>query len=1046
MSQECVEKKKAAAATELIRIDTGKKLSLEEAKAKLSDAKGPRYWRSLHELADTPEFRRLLDDEFPSHASVLDEVSRRDFMKVAAAGLALAGLSACTKQPAEAIIPFVRQPENMVLGKPAYFATAMPSSTGAIPLLARSNEGRPTKVEGNPNHPASMGATDLFAQTSVLGLYDPDRSQTIQQLGEVRPWGSFLGAVRAPLVAQKSLQGAGIRFLTETVISPTMAAQMRDLLKAYPQAKWYQYDPVNRDAFRAGMMMAFGQPVNAVYKMEAADVIVSLDADFLSSGYPGFVRYAREFASRRKVQNDGRGKSPRGMNRFYMIESTPTNTGGKADHRLPLRASEIENFARALATAVGVGGAGGTVEGVDARFVNAMAKDLQAHKGASLVIAGEGQPAAVHALAAAMNQALGNAGKTVIYTDPIETNPVDQAAGLKELVGEMWAGKVDMLVMVGGNPVYNAPADLDFAGAMNKVPMRMHLGLYFDETSWLCHWHVPMAHYLESWSDTRAYDGTVSIVQPLIAPLYDGKSVHDFLTAFTDSPGTSGYDALRTYWKAQHTGLDFETWWRKALHDGFIADSALPEKQVTVKANDFGPAAKPVPHGQYEVIFRPDPHVWDGRFANNGFLQEMARPLSKLTWDNAVLMSPQTAKKLGLNSDSVASYTETADTDSPPRVNEGDTELVTVKFNGREITAACWVVPGHPDDSITLPLGFGRSRVGRVGNGAGVSVYPLRTTATMLFGGAADIRGTGDRTQLAVTQHHQTMAGRDLVRSGDLAEYEHDPKSIHKGEEEPPKNLTMYPNYDYSEGYAWGMTIDVNSCIGCNACVAACYAENNIPVVGKEQVIKQREMHWIRVDTYYEGAPENPRTYFQPVPCMQCEDAPCEPVCPVGATVHSSEGLNDQVYNRCVGTRYCSNNCPYKVRRFNFLLFQDWDTPQLKMLRNPDVTVRSRGVMEKCTYCVQRINRGRIAAEEADRPVQDGDIQTACQQACPADAIVFGNINDKGARVTALKAEHRNYSLLGELNTRPRTTYLAAIRNPNPELEPAGEKKGTHGA
>jgi len=1042
MSQDCIEKKKAAAEAELVRIDTGKKLSLADARAQLDAAKGPRYWRSLHELADTPEFRRLIEDEFPRHASVLDDVSRRDFVKVAAAGLALAGLSACTKQPAEAIIPFVRQPESMLPGKPTYFATAMPFATGAFPLVARSNEGRPTKVEGNPNHPASLGGSDSFAQASVLGLYDPDRSQTIQQLGEVRPWGEFLGAIRQPLVAQKAIGGAGIRFLTETVLSPTMAQQMRDLLKLYPQAKWFQYDPVNRDPFRAGMVAAFGQPVNATYKLEAADVIVALDADFLSAGYPGFHRYTRDFASRRKVQNDTRGKSSRGMNRLYAIESSPSSTGSKADHRLPMRASEIESLARALAGALGVS-AGGTVGGVEAKFVQAVAKDLQAHKGASLVIAGEGQPAAVHALAAAINQALGNVGKTVVYTDPVEAEPVDQLAGLKELVGEMWAGKVDMLILVGGNPVYNAPADLNFASAMEKVPLRAHLGLYFDETSWLCHWHVPQSHYLESWSDTRAYDGTVSIVQPLIAPLYDSKTAHDFLTAFTDSPGVSGYDVLRNYWKAQYKGADFETWWRKALHDGFIADSALPEKQVAAKPN-FPASAAPVPKGQIEVIFRPDPTVWDGRYANIGFLQELPKPLTKITWENAVLMSPTTAKRLGLETDSTAQYQMTAgeQREVVPKADEGETQVVSVKYAGRELTGPVWVVPGHPDDAITLHLGYGRNRAGRLANGMGFNAYQVRTSNALLFGGAAEVRGLEQRTQLAVTQHHQTMAGRRLVRSADLDEFERDPKVLHEGEEMPPRDLTLYPNYDYSQGYAWGMTIDVNSCVGCNACVVACDVENNIAVVGKEQVIRQREMHWLRVDTYYEGTPENPRAHFQPVPCMQCEDAPCEPVCPVGATVHSSEGLNDMVYNRCVGTRYCSNNCPWKVRRFNFLLFQDWDTPQLKMMRNPDVTVRSRGVMEKCTYCVQRINRGRITAEEQDRSVQDGDIQTACQQACPADAIVFGNINDKGARVLALKQEERNYALLGELNTRPRTTYLGAIRNPNPELMGESEKHG----
>ena len=1045
MSAECHEKKQAAEAAELVKIDTGKKLSLDEAREKLAGQSGPRYWRSLHELAETPEFRRLLDDEFPRHASVLDDVSRRDFMKVAGAGLALAGLSACTKQPAEQIIPFVRQPENMLPGKPTYFATAMPFPTGAFPLLAKSNEGRPTKVEGNPQHPASLGGSDPYAQASVLGLYDPDRSQTIQNLGEVRPWGEFLGAVRQPLVAQKSLQGAGIRFLTETVISPTMAQQMRDLLKMYPQAKWYQYDPVNRDELWRGTKQAFGQPAQPVYKLEAADVIVSLDADFLSAGVPGFHRYAREFASRRKVQHDERGKSQRGMNRLYVIESTPSNTGGKADHRLTKKASEIEKVARALAGAVGAGGGGASD-----KFLQALAKDLSAHRGSSVVIAGENQSAAVHALAAQMNQALGNVGKTVVYTDPIEANPVDQMAGIRELVGEMWAGKVDMLVIVGGNPVYNAPGDLDFAGAIRKVPRVFRLGLYFDETSWLSHWHVPMAHYLESWSDTRAYDGTVSIVQPLIAPLYDGKTAHEFLQAFTDAPGIPGYETLRNYWKSQHGGADFEMWWRKALYDGFIEGSALPEKQLSAKGSAGEDAratagGTPALQGKLEVIFRPDPSTYDGRFANNGWLQELPKPMTKMTWDNAVLMSPATAKALSLFSDSTGSYEDPGGGKTPVGPDsEGFTDVVVVKYQGKEIKGAVWTVPGHPDDAITLTLGYGRTRGGRVADGAGYDAYQLRRSDAPLFAAGAEIRATGERTQLAVTQHHQTMAGRDLVRAATLAEYEHEPKVIHEMGEEPAQDMTLYPAWHY-EGYAWGMSIDVNSCVGCNACVVACDAENNIPVVGKEQVIREREMHWLRVDTYYEGEPESPRAYFQPVPCMQCENAPCEPVCPVGATVHSSEGLNDMVYNRCVGTRYCSNNCPYKVRRFNFLLYQDWTTPQLKMLRNPDVTVRSRGVMEKCTYCVQRINRGRIAAEREDRKVQDGEIQTACQQACPADAIIFGNINDSAARVTALKKEHRNYGLLAELNTRPRTTYLAAIRNPNPELEPATEKKGSHG-
>jgi len=1044
MSAECKEKREAAERLELVRIDTGEKLSLEDARARLAGKTGPQYWRSLHELADTPAFRRLLDDEFPRHASVLDEVSRRDFMKVAAAGLALAGLTACTKQPPENIVPFVRQPENMLPGQPTYFATAMPFPTGAFPLLAKSNEGRPTKVEGNPKHPASLGGSDSFAQASVLGLYDPDRSQTIQHLGEVRPWGAFLGAVRQPLVAQKSLGGAGIRFLTETVLSPTMASQLRELLQLYPQAKWHQWDPVNRDAQRAGMLAAFGQPAQPLYKLEAADVIVALDADFLSAGFPGFHRYAREFAARRKVQRDGRGKSPRGVNRLYVIESTPTPTGGKADHRLPKRASEVAEFARQLMGAVG----GAQPSGPDAKFLRALAKDLQAHRGSSLIIAGEHQSAEVHQLAAVMNEMLGNVGKTVVYTDSIEANPVDQAQSIRELAADMKAGKVDVLAIVGGNPVYNAPADLDFPGAIRKVPLVARLGLYFDETSWLSHWHIPQAHYLESWSDTRAYDGNVSIVQPLIAPLYDGKTEHEFLTAFTDSPGITGYETLRNYWKTQHPGTDFEMWWRKSLNEGFIAGTALPEKQLKPSAGADARATAggtPALQGKLEVIFRPDPSVYDGRFANNGWLQECPKPLTKLTWDNAVLMSPATAKKLGIFSDSAGAYEDGGGEIPVGPDSEGFTEYVTVRVGGAELVAPVWTVPGHPDDSITLTLGYGRNRVGRVGDGAGYNACKLRTTAAALFASGAEVRPTGRRTQMAVTQHHQTMAGRNVVRAATLAEFERHPEIIHEMGHEPPPDQSLYPAWKY-EGYAWGMSIDVNSCVGCNACVVACDAENNIPVVGKEQVIKEREMHWLRVDTYYEGPPENPRAYFQPLPCMQCELAPCEPVCPVGATVHSSEGLNDMVYNRCIGTRYCSNNCPYKVRRFNFLLYQDWSTPQLKMLRNPDVTVRSRGVMEKCTYCVQRINRGRVAAEREGRKVQDGEIQTACQQACPADAIIFGNINDSAARVTALKKEHRDYGLLAELNTRPRTTYLAAIRNPNPELEPApAPRKGSHG-
>ncbi|HSA92866.1 MAG TPA: TAT-variant-translocated molybdopterin oxidoreductase [Terriglobales bacterium] len=987
-----------------------KPLELAEVRARLQAARGPLYWRSLEELAATPEFHDLLHREFPRHATEWDDtVSRRRFLEVMAASLALAGLSGCTRQPTETIVPYVRQPEEIVPGKPLFYATAMTLSGVALPLLAESHMGRPIKLEGNPEHPASLGATDIYAQASILGLYDPDRSQTLLHLGEVRPWTSFLGSMRGPMAIQKTTGGAGLRILTETVSSPTLAWQIASLLKDFPNAKWHQYEPVNRDNAHKGAVAAFGQMVDAQYRFDNADVIVSLDADFLSSGYPGFVRYARDFAKRRKLEG-GNTK----MSRLYAVESTPTNTGAAADHRVAIRAFEVKDFAHALATALGI--QSGTVPAKREKWISAIASDLQAHHGASLVIAGEGQPPVVHALAHAINESLGNVGHTVIYTDPLEASPVMQADSLRELVRDMEAGKVDLLVVLGGNPVFNSPVDIDFAKHLHKVGLRVHLGLYHDETAALCHWHVPETHYLESWGDARAYDGMVSIVQPLIAPLYDGKTSHEVLAALTDRPDRSAYEIVREYWKTQHTGADFELWWRRSLHDGWIAGTAFGERSVKHRLAGFEPLESSAPMG-LELGFRPDPSVYDGRFAGNGWLQELPKPLTKLTWENAAFLSPKTAEAKGLKT--------------------GD--VVELDFEGRRAQAPVFILPGQPEDSVCVHLGYGRHRAGRVGSNIGFNAYALRTSGSSWFGGNLRIEPAREHHELSVTHGHWNMEGRDLVRASTLPEYVENPHVAHERHEEPAPGLTLYPGHKY-EGNAWGMAIDLNSCIGCNACVMACQSENNIPVVGREQVMRQREMHWIRIDRYFEGSLDDPQIYFQPVPCMQCENAPCEPVCPVGATVHSSEGLNDQVYNRCVGTRYCANNCPYKVRRFNFLLYQDFETPSLKLMRNPDVTVRSRGVMEKCTYCVQRINAARITAEKEDRPIQDGEVQTACQQACPAGAIIFGNINDKNSRVARLKQEARNYGLLAELNTRPRTTYLAAVRNPNPALA-AAEKK-----
>jgi Fe-S-cluster-containing dehydrogenase component len=741
----------------------------------------------------------------------------------------------------------------------------------------------------------------------------------------------------------------------------------------------------------------------------------------LYAGFPGNTRYIRDFASRRNPDSGN-------MNRLYVIESTPSSTGLKADHRLPVKASEIGN----LAASIHMGLQGLT--GGDSKVVSALVRDLLSHKGSSIVIAGDHQPPAVHSYAHGINQELGNVGKTVFYTDPVSANPVNQADSIKELVADMKAGKVDLLVIIGGNPVYDAPADLDFADAMksSKVAMRVHLGLYQNETAELCHWNINESHYLESWSDSRAYDGTVSLVQPLISPLYNGKSAHELLATLTGTSDATGYDIVRNYWQRQRTAGDFEAFWRKSLNDGFIADTAFAPKQLVSRyfGNDVKPSSElaiiatpSADPNALEVNFRRDPSIYDGQFSNNGWLQELPKPLSKLTWDNAIQIGPKMAEREGIKS----------------------MDVVAVELNGQKISGPIWIQAGHPDHSVTVHLGYGRRAAGRAGTGAGFDAYPLRTTSALWVATGAKLTKTGDTYQLASTQGYQTMdtddgGHRPAVREATLAEYRKVPKFAK--EDEPPAELTLYPPFDYKKSPdAWGMTIDLNACVGCNNCIIACQSENNIAVVGKEQTTRGRHMHWIRVDAYYQGDRDDPTAYFQPVPCQQCENAPCELVCPVGATVHSSEGLNDMVYNRCIGTRYCSNNCPYKVRRFNFLLFQDWETPQYKIMRNPDVTVRSRGVMEKCSYCIQRISEHRIDAETAavreNRPfhIEDGTLQTACQQSCPANAIVFGNINDPNSRVAKLKALDRNYGLLADLNTRPRTTYLAEIRNPNPELE-----------
>jgi molybdopterin-containing oxidoreductase family iron-sulfur binding subunit len=945
--------------------------------------------------------------ELTPSGSALD---RRELFKFVGASLALAGATACTRQPTEKIVPYVRQPEEIVPGKPLFYATAMTVGGFATGLLVESHMGRPTKVEGNPLHPASLGGTDAFAQAAVYSLYDPDRSQTILSLGEIRPWSAFLGEMRLVLADERPRGGAGLRILTETVSSPTLARQIAQLLKALPAARWHQWEPAARDEARNGARLAFGTAVNAAYRLADADVILSLDADFLGCG-PAQSRLAKEFAARRRE-----GAAGGAMNRLYVVESAVTATGARADHRKPLKAGEIEAFARSVATKLGVGAAFGTAESggpfAADPIARALATDLVRHRGRCVVIAGDTQPAAVHAIAHAMNGMLANAGRTVVYTDPIEANPEDQLQSIRALVADMRRGAVSTLLVVGGNPVFNAPADLGFREAMQKVARRVHLSLENDETSLECQWHVPEAHFLEAWSDTRAFDGTASIVQPLIAPLYGGRSAHEVLAALSDQPEKSGYELVRETWAGQFTG-NFDEAWRRALHDGLIAGTAFPFKSL---------ASAALPPAEFrnvtglEITFRPDPTIHDGRFASNGWLQELPKPVTSVTWDNVAAISPATASRLGVATE----------------------DVVELSVAGRRVRAPALVVPGQPDDSIAVTLGYGRTAAGRLGSRAGFDAYSIRTADALWRSNALDLKKTDDRWRIAITQEHHSMEGRHLARSVTADELRRNPGAVQEMGEPPAPGQTLYapyPNHDY----AWGLAIDLGSCVGCNACVVACTAENNVPIVGKDQVLRGREMHWIRIDHYADGDPANPRHSFQPVLCMHCETAPCEVVCPVGATVHSAEGLNDMVYNRCVGTKYCSNNCPYKVRRFNFLHYStQFRAPSLRMLANPDVTVRWRGVMEKCTYCVQRINAGKIQAELENRRVRDGDIVTACQQACPADAIVFGNLADPQSRVSQRRRSPLSYGLLEDLGTRPRTTYLAKVDSPNAELDAQG--------
>ena len=1120
----------------------------------------PDMWQSLDQWMDTPQFERMMRDEFPEDAAEwLDPVSRRKFLTLMGASVALAGAAGCNPSVKPASqrksIPYVKQPADVIPGVPLFFATAIPQIGGVgLGLIVKSVEGRPIKIEGNPKHSGSLGGTDVWAQASVLGMYDPDRSKDVRHNGNPGSLDKGYAAIRDALDKQRPSQGDGVRIVTEPCTSPTLTGLIDEFLKRYPKAKWIQYDTAARDNARRGALAAFGKYVNTVYHFDKARVVLSLDSDFLSATGPGAVRYAREFIAGRKFRDldvglkGGDGVRAADLNRLYAVESMLTCTGAKADHRLPVKPSEVEAFARALAAELGVAGVTGAAPNGAKGWVKPVADDLRANPGAAVVIVGDTQPPVVHLLAHAINEKLRAFGSTVTFTDPVEARPADTAAEFKQLVDDMNAGKVGLLLLMGGNPVYDAPADLDFPKALAAVRAKglvVHHGLYgqaTDETAAQCTWHVNAAHYLESWGDVRGYDGTVTVQQPLIAPLHGGKTPIELFALLLGMEVSDPLELVKGTWRRffdeRVKSGDFTRWWESAVRDGVVPGTNFqPATVAAVKLDALAekafapPAVKP----GLELQYRPDPMLYDGRFANNGWLQEIPKPLTGLTWDNAAIMSPKTAAGLGL----FEKHWFTGDHGNGFNWTGGErgrqTAIVaTLELDGRTLQAAVYILPSHADDCVTLHLGHGRERAGRVGTGAGFNAYKLRTSTSPWNAAGLNVTKGTETYYLAATQGQYAMESRRPVRVATVEQFNKDHDfaqvpAVSAGEYKDIRALTPgtqeewerlhgkagrpYPHPHHHDGHAngnhnhgheergehdermiplnlypdnpqkvsggqeasksyrrWAMAIDLNACTGCTACVAACVSENNTPVVGKDQVTRGRAMHWIRIDRYFSIPGAKPhdddlgsrdvrgdrraeavqraadiRTDFQPTPCQQCEKAPCEVVCPVGATVHSADGLNDMVYNRCVGTRYCANNCPYKVRRFNFFQFADYSTDSLKLVNNPDVTVRQRGVMEKCTYCVQRIRAAEVEAEREfqtrpkdanGRPkIRDGEVVTACQAACPTGAIVFGDLNDADSVVLRWKAEPTNYGLLAELNTMPRTSYLAAVRNPNPALE-----------
>lgn len=1011
------------------------------------EVKSPNYWKSLGELARNDEYEKFVEREFPENATELnDKVSRRSFLRVMGASIALAGFAAC-RRPVQKILPYSKMPEDVVPGNPLYYASAMPFQDALTGIVVENHEGRPGKIEGNEMHPASKGNTSIFGQAELLTLFDPDRSRYVRKDGER----SSIKAFAKFCADHFSTTDQNVAFISEANSSPTYNRMKEQAKEKFANAQWITYEAFGEDNALEGTNIAFGERLRTFNKFDEANVIVSFDDDFLNpAADKNSVENTKRFSDQRRVMS-----IEDDMSRLYAVESTFTLTGSNADNRLRIKSGEIELFIYALAAELSksVSGlsafSGHNNKFSDHEWIPILAEELLANRGESILSVGRDHNSRLHAAVAAMNKALGNDGETVEYYEVphLEQNNRDALNGLAE---NLENGLIDTVVLIGTNPAFTAPADLNFAEALSNADQVIHLSDYYDETSKLANWHINRAHFLEAWGDGYSYTGTRSIIQPQIEPLFSGVSEIEFLNIVLNGEQTKGYDLVQETWKNYYTS-NFKNQWEKALHDGLAAEETFSTASVSI-TNQFNTQARSFVNNAessdgIELVIRADSTVFDGRYANNGWLQELPEPMTKITWDNVALMSKKTADKLGVKEASLG---------------KSEVETISITVDGTTVELPAWVQPGHADDSITITVGYGREGIGRVANKTGTDTYPLRTTSNMHFARNITVEKTGEFHEVACTQDHNTMEGRSLLRYATLQEYRDHPdfstyeKSYdaelpglayadEKNEESPlsifnPQDEEEYPDYEPQ----WGMAIDLNTCVGCGTCTIACTAENNIPVVGKREVNRGREMHWIRTDRYFDGDVNDPKALHQPIPCMHCEMAPCEQVCPVAATTHSDDGMNQMTYNRCIGTRYCANNCPYKVRRFNFFNYSQefltsGDDPEIvQMAMNPEVTIRFRGVMEKCSYCVQRVNRAKIYRDiETDGRTQkpkDGSVETACQQACPADAIYFGDLTDPDSKIVQIKENNRNYLLLEELNTRPRTSYLAKVRNPNPKL------------